>query len=81
LYLLLFKELPSEEQLANLIEKLSENRWIPAKLQEVLEIVPKDAHPMDLMRTVVSVLGTLEPESKENDQIQIAIRLTAIYAP
>ena len=73
--------MPSEEQLANLIEKLSENRWIPAKLQEVLEIVPKDAHPMDLMRTVVSVLGTLEPESKENDQIQIAIRLTAIYAP
>lgn len=81
LYLLLYKELPTEDQLEALIRRLAENRWIPAKLQSILEVVPKDAHPMDVMRTVASVMGTLEPESPTHCQVSIAIRLTAVYAP
>ena len=33
------------------------------------------------MRTVASVLGCLEPESEENDQLRIAVRLTALFGP
>lgn len=81
LYLLLYKELPSQAELEAFELRIAENRWIPAKLVTVLEETPKDAHPMDLMRTVASFLGTIEPESEENDQFAIAIRLTAIFAP
>ena len=33
------------------------------------------------MRTVASVLGCLEPETKENDQVEVAIRMTALLGP
>lgn len=81
LYLLLYEDLPSRQQLEDFQAKIAENRWIPAKLVTILEEVPKDAHPMDLMRTVASFLGTIEPETKENDQFAISIRLTAIFGP
>ncbi|CAI2372522.1 unnamed protein product [Moneuplotes crassus] len=81
LYLLLFKELPTRDQLKDFQEKIAENRYIPAKLAEVIELVPKDSHPMDLMRTVASFLGTIEPETEENDQFTISIRLSAIFGP
>ena len=81
LYLLLYKDLPNKEQLSNLQAQIAENRYIPAKLQKVIELVPKDSHPMDLMRTVASFLGTIEPETEENDQYKISIRLSAIFGP
>ncbi|CAI2372677.1 unnamed protein product [Moneuplotes crassus] len=81
LYLLLYKELPTKDQLTYFQEQIAENRYIPATLAEVIECVPKDSHPMDLMRTVASFLGTIEPESEKNDQYKISIRLSAIFAP
>jgi 2-methylcitrate synthase len=81
LYLLLYKELPTESEIENFQTKIAENRWIPAKLKDIIEIIPGDCHPMDLMRTVSSFLGTIEPESKENDQYAISIRLSAIFGP
>lgn len=78
---MLYKELPSENQLEAFQARIAKNRWIPAKLLKLLEETPKDCHPMDLMRTVASFLGTLEPESEENDQYSIAIRLSAIFGP
>lgn len=36
---------------------------------------------MDVMRTISSVLGVLEPETKKNNQIEIALRLIAVFGP
>lgn len=36
---------------------------------------------MDVMRTVASMMGTLEPESESNTQIDISIRLVALFGP
>jgi len=45
----------------------------------VLELIPADAHPMDVMRTATSFLGNLEGESKNHDQVAVTNRLLAVY--
>ena len=62
LHLLIFKRLPTQEELKKLRQRISSKRTIPASLKKVLELLPKDANPMDVMRTISSVLGILEPE-------------------
>lgn len=64
LHLLIFKQLPTKEQLKKLCERISAKRTLPAALQKILEMLPKEANPMDVMRTISSVMGILEPESK-----------------
>ncbi len=62
-HLLIHGELPNQAQLDNYIKRLKTLRELPASLKTVLEQIPKDVHPMDVMRTGCSMLGTLEPES------------------
>lgn len=81
LYLLIFERLPSNIELDTLVKKISSLRHIPKKLKEILELMPDNSNVMDLLRTVVSVIGILEPESKENNAISITLRLVALYAP
>lgn len=61
-YLIFFGELPTAEQLASYKAKLKSLRQLPQALKEVLERIPADSHPMDVMRTGVSMLGNLETE-------------------
>ncbi|KAF0805003.1 2-methylcitrate synthase [Alcanivorax xiamenensis] len=61
-YLILKGELPSQAQLDEYKAKLKTLRGLPQALKEVLERIPKDAHPMDVMRTGCSMLGNLEQE-------------------
>ena len=61
-YLLIHGELPNKSQLAAYHAKLKKLRELPAALKTVLEQIPKDTHPMDVMRTGCAMLGTLEPE-------------------
>ncbi|HEX6963991.1 MAG TPA: citrate/2-methylcitrate synthase, partial [Lacipirellula sp.] len=42
------------------------------------ERIPRDAHPMDVLRTGVSMLGTLEPEEKLSEQDRVMDRLLAV---
>ncbi|MDF9771129.1 citrate synthase [Pseudomonas rhodesiae] len=56
-YLLLYGELPSKTELAAYSAKLSTLRDLPQALKEVLERIPADAHPMDVMRTRLLVSG------------------------
>ena len=49
-------------------------------LKTVLEQIPRSTHPMDVMRTGCSMLGTLEPEGPGHDQIAVANRLTACFS-
>jgi len=61
-YLLIHEQLPNATELAAYRQKLRGLRELPAALRTVLEQIPASAHPMDVLRTGCSVLGTLEPE-------------------
>lgn len=76
-YLLIHGELPNQTELQAYREKLINLRELPAHLKSVLEAIPANTHPMDVLRTGVSMLGTLEPESKQYSQQDIADRLLA----
>jgi len=81
-YLLVHEKLPNRKELAAYKSKLKSLRSLPKELRTVLEQLPKTAHPMDVLRTGCSVLGTLEPE-KESHPIEgardIADRLMASF--
>jgi 2-methylcitrate synthase len=79
-YLLIYGRLPTETELANYKNTLCELRGLPAPLRNVLEQIPAGTHPMDVMRTGCSMLGTLEPEDLARDQIAVANRLTACFS-
>ena len=78
-YLLLNGELPHRQELEDFTQRLKKKRGLPPVLKEVLERIPADAHPMDVMRTGCSVLGTLEKENNFVRQKEIAERLLAIF--
>ncbi len=76
-YLLLHGELPTQAQLDDYIERLKSLRGLPDAVKTVLEMVPADAHPMDVLRTGVSMLGNVEPEGDFANQGHVADRLLA----
>ncbi len=63
-FLLVHEKLPSAQELAAYKARLKKLRGLPAPLKTALEQLPKTAHPMDVLRTGCSVLGTLEPEAE-----------------
>jgi len=76
-YLLLQGALPNRQQLDDFKRRLTGLRSLPPALKEVLERIPKDTHPMDVLRTGTSMLGVLEPERTFKQQDTIAERLVA----
>lgn len=65
-YLLIHGKLPTTAELRAYKQKLESMRGLPAPLRVVLEQIPAAAHPMDVMRTGVSTLGTLLPERDDH---------------
>ena len=78
-WLLFNGDLPTSQQLNDYKKKLQSLRSLPAALRTVLEQIPRNAHPMDVMRTGCSVLGSLESETSFNLQQDKADRLLAIF--
>ncbi|HVJ12502.1 MAG TPA: citrate/2-methylcitrate synthase, partial [Burkholderiales bacterium] len=79
-YLLVHEKLPTRAELKKYKSLLKRMRGLPPALRKTLENIPKSAHPMDVMRTGVSALGTLEPEKEDHNQAgaqKIADRLMA----
>lgn len=76
-YMLLKGELPKQAELDAYQAKLKNLRGLPQSLKEVLERIPADAHPMDVMRTGVSFLGNLETETDFSQQEDATDRLIA----
>jgi len=66
-YLLVHEKLPTKNELNEYKERLQSLRALSQPLKTALEQIPKLAHPMDVMRTGVSVLGTLEPEKEDHN--------------
>ncbi|MCX8081182.1 MAG: 2-methylcitrate synthase [Bacteroidia bacterium] len=63
-YLLIYGKLPNKQQLASYVNKIKSLRGLPSILKNTLELLPSSAHPMDVLRTSVSVLGILHPEKE-----------------
>jgi len=66
-HLLVHEVLPNKSQLAAYKAKLKSLRGLPAGLRTVLEQLPADSHPMDVLRTGVSALGCLAPEESDHN--------------
>ncbi len=66
-HLLVHGKLPTKAELEGYKLKLKALRGLPASVKAALECVPASAHPMDVMRTGVSVLGTALPEKDDHN--------------
>jgi 2-methylcitrate synthase len=62
-HLLIHGSLPTKQQLASYKARLATLRGLPLAVQQALELLPGSAHPMDVLRTGVSVLGCVQPEA------------------
>jgi 2-methylcitrate synthase len=65
-YLILNKELPKKNEFKKFKKDLENNRNISINLKEIIKRIPKKAHPMDVARTVVSVMGLEDKEASNN---------------
>jgi len=83
-YLLVHGKLPTVSELAGYKTKLRALRGVPAAVKVALEQLPPSAHPMDVMRTAVSVLGCVSPEKDDHNHPgakDIADKLMASLGP
>lgn len=81
-HLLIHGKLPNAAELKNYKRKLKALRGLPALVQDALELIPANAHPMDVLRTGCSMLGTVLPERENqpmNEAKDIADRLMASF--
>lgn len=65
-YLLVYGKLPNRLELVHYQAKLRALRGIPANIRTLLEALPASSHPMDVMRTAISALGTTLPEKDDH---------------
>ena len=82
-YLLWHGDLPTRAQLDALNRDLVQARTLPEPVISVLRSVPRDALPMDVLRTAVSTLGVYDPDAKDNSidaSVRKSVRLTAQVA-
>lgn len=78
-YLLIYGVLPNRIQLVDYLQGLIQLRTLPPLLKEILEKLPQNANPMDVLRTGCSALGIIEPETDLNRGASIADRLLALF--
>ncbi|RUO73112.1 bifunctional 2-methylcitrate synthase/citrate synthase [Idiomarina ramblicola] len=78
-YLLAKGELPNKQQLTDYKKRLKSLRTLPQEVKDVLERIPKSAHPMDVMRTGCSMLGNLETEESFDEADDHIERLLATF--
>lgn len=78
-HLILKGKLPNQAELDAYKKKIKGLRGLPQALKDVLERIPADAHPMDVMRTGCSMLGNLETENSFEEQEDAADRMLAVF--
>jgi citrate synthase len=62
IYLLWHKKLPNREELSTFLRELRSQRQLPEPVVDFLKSAPKDANPMDVMRTAISMLALYDPD-------------------
>jgi len=83
IYLLWNGRLPNREELAQLKQRLSTETSLPAGIHQLIASIPKDANPMEMLRTVVSALALYDPDGGDMSteaNLRKAIRLTAKFS-
>ena len=65
-HLLVHGKLPTPAELAAYKRKLKALRGLPATVQDILECIPANTHPMDVLRTGCSALGAVLPENQDH---------------
>ena len=79
-YLLLNGELPTTKQREEFSQSIASERPLPKEVLEMMRLLPKNTHPMDMLRTGVSMLAPFDPELNDHSHdanIRKAIRLIA----
>jgi 2-methylcitrate synthase/citrate synthase II len=79
-YLLLFEKLPTQKELEDFSTQLAAQSVLPGPVEAFLSVVPPAAHPMDILRTSVSLLGTTDPDASDSSHganVRKAVRLLA----
>src|SRR5205823_9469672 len=79
-YLLLNGELPNGQQLDEFKQQIAAQRALPKEVEQMLQLLPKATHPMDTLRTGVSMLSAFDKEVGDNSHdanIRKSIRLIA----
>lgn len=79
-HLLLFGKLPTRKELDDFATELAARSVLPDRIVAFLATLPSDAHPMDMLRTAVSWLGLLDPDSSHRSReatLRMSIRLLA----
>ncbi|WP_261511286.1 bifunctional 2-methylcitrate synthase/citrate synthase [Chryseobacterium paludis] len=66
-YLLIYGQLPTAAQLKNYKAKLKSLRGLPHSVRNILKSIPAAAHPMDVMRSMVSAIGSIQPEKDDHN--------------
>ena len=61
-YLLWNGELPTESELASFRMRERHSRSLPDGIKHIIDSLPEEAHPMDIVRTAVSGLGASDPQ-------------------
>ena len=77
--MLLNGKLPNSSELKGFTKNIFSKRTIPESLISVLQKIPKETNPMDVLRTTCSFLGNIEPEKSFDNQINCAERLLGIF--
>lgn len=83
-HLLVYEYLPTWSELNAYRAKLKRLRGLPQPVKAALELLPAATHPMDVMRTGCSALGTVLPEAHDHPVAgarDIADRLMASFGP
>ncbi|WP_345800649.1 bifunctional 2-methylcitrate synthase/citrate synthase [Microbacterium sp. AZCO] len=67
-YLLWYGELPSDDELAAFVAEERANRVLDDNIKQTIDLLPLSAHPMDVVRTAVSVFGASDPAAFDNSR-------------
>src|SRR4029077_4279108 len=65
-YLLLNGELPNGKQLVDFRQQIAAQRALPHEVSEMLRLLPRETHPMDMLRTGVSMLSAFDKDLSDN---------------
>src|SRR5262245_42286802 len=79
-YLMLHGELPNQSQLTAFKGRVAAARKIPESLRPLFSALPKDAVPMDVLRTAVSVFASYDPDVNDNSREANLRKAERLYA-
>ena len=79
-YLLWYGELPTDEQLADFVAEERANRALDENVKQAIDLVPLEAHPMDVLRTAVSLFGASDPAAFDNSRESDLAKARLLFA-